>query len=537
MIKRLLDILASAFGLLVVWPALLAAAVLIKLDSKGPVLFRQRRVGRGFKTFFILKLRTMAADAPARGGAITAGGDPRVTRVGRWLRRSKLDELPQLWNVLKGEMSLVGPRPEVPEFVEKFRADYEKVLTIRPGITDLASLRYRDEEAVLASYPDPEQAYIERILPDKIALAKRYVDTASLGLDARILLQTLVKVGSFRAALPVLLGTILAASAAAASFPIGIYGVRTPERVSELSRTGFDWVHYFGPPDGAPAFLKAARREGLAVLLPQESGSSEVKNDLPAAWYISDEPEIHGTSLKELQSKEAELRKVRPGARTALALGSGAAVEKYRDVGDVLMVDWYPVPHMALDSVADQLDTAKQAAGGKPVWMILQAFDWREYAQRDPKKERIGRFPSFSEIRLMTYLSLVHGADGLFYYTLHKRGGGDLMAWPEQWQALARVVREVAALRPALERGGSVAVSETDPGVEAKSWRQLGRETVIVLNRTPISRAFPEAFLGPQWRPLFEARRDPRDLLLTSEKGPLLRPYQVLVLERRTWWR
>ncbi len=156
------------------------AAVAVRLDSRGPVLFVQQRVGRNFVPFDILKFRTMVADANRRGGQITSGNDARITRVGRWLRKLKLDELPQLINVVRGDMSLVGPRPEVPQFVALFRDDYATVLAVRPGLTDAASIKYRDEAAVLAASDDPRRAYVEQVLPDKIALARDYVQRSVL---------------------------------------------------------------------------------------------------------------------------------------------------------------------------------------------------------------------------------------------------------------------------------------------------------------------------------------------------------------------
>jgi lipopolysaccharide/colanic/teichoic acid biosynthesis glycosyltransferase len=136
----------------------------------------------------------MVHDAPQRGAAITAGDDPRITRSGRFLRRTKIDELPQLINVLKGDMSFVGPRPEVPRYVEMFHRDYEQILMVRPGITDIASLKYRDEAAVLATAKDPEQEYMTRVLPEKIELAKQYTRDASFLFDLRLIFQTLLKV-------------------------------------------------------------------------------------------------------------------------------------------------------------------------------------------------------------------------------------------------------------------------------------------------------------------------------------------------------
>jgi lipopolysaccharide/colanic/teichoic acid biosynthesis glycosyltransferase len=191
MIKRAVEFVIASAGLLILFPLFLIVAVLIKLDSNGPALFRQERVGRGFRTFRIYKFRTMVSDAPRRGSAITCGDDPRITRIGRVLRRTKIDELPQLLNVLKGEMSLVGPRPELRQYVDCFREDYSEILKVRPGITDLASLKFRDEAAVLARFPDPAESYVKWILPEKIELGKDYVRQSSLVFDFGVVVKTL----------------------------------------------------------------------------------------------------------------------------------------------------------------------------------------------------------------------------------------------------------------------------------------------------------------------------------------------------------
>lgn len=187
-LKRLLDVAVSVGALAALAPVLAAIAVGVLVDSGRPVLFRQERVGRGFRRFRMYKFRTMANGA--RGPGITVAGDRRVTRLGRVLRATKLDELPQLWNVLKGEMSLVGPRPELPEYVERFRERYERILTVRPGITDLASVRFRSEEQWLARHEEPLRAYAEEVLPAKLELAEEYVERRSLWLDVRILART-----------------------------------------------------------------------------------------------------------------------------------------------------------------------------------------------------------------------------------------------------------------------------------------------------------------------------------------------------------
>jgi len=192
--KRSSDLITAFFGLLLLWPLFVVIAVAIKMDSKGPVFFRQERIGQGLRKFMIYKFRTMVEDAAAKGSPITVGEDSRITRVGRILRRSKVDELPQLINVLLGEMSLVGPRPELPRYVDLFRRDYEEILRLRPGITDLASLKYRDESATLQLAADPEREYVTRVLPDKIALARQYVRQSSFAFDAFLVFKTLVKV-------------------------------------------------------------------------------------------------------------------------------------------------------------------------------------------------------------------------------------------------------------------------------------------------------------------------------------------------------
>jgi len=189
--KRLFDLVLSALALLTLSPLLVAVALWVKLDSPGPVFFRQERVGRSGVPFRIHKFRTMAADAPARGLPLTVGADPRITRVGAFLRRTRIDELPQFIDVLQGTMSVVGPRPEVPRYVEHYPpALRERVLAVRPGMTDPASISHIDEAALLAAAADPEREYIERILPAKLAEAANYAEHATLRADIAVLWQT-----------------------------------------------------------------------------------------------------------------------------------------------------------------------------------------------------------------------------------------------------------------------------------------------------------------------------------------------------------
>jgi lipopolysaccharide/colanic/teichoic acid biosynthesis glycosyltransferase len=191
MLKRTLDVALAALGLLLLLPALALIALAVRLGSPGPALFRQVRVGRGGRDFVLLKFRTMTVRAGSESGTFDAGDASRVTRVGRLLRATKLDELPQLWNVLRGEMALVGPRPEVRRWVEAAPGRWALVHTVRPGITDPAAIAFRHEERLLAAAADPEATYRAEILPRKLALYERYVRTRSLGGDLGILLRTL----------------------------------------------------------------------------------------------------------------------------------------------------------------------------------------------------------------------------------------------------------------------------------------------------------------------------------------------------------
>lgn len=189
--KRVFDLIASVSGLLLLSPVLAIIAVAIKAGDRGPLLFSQQRVGRDGHTFRLLKFRSMIADAERIGPALTIGTDPRITPIGRLLRRAKLDELPQLINVARGEMSLVGPRPEVPKYVAMYTPAQRRVLTLRPGITDPASMEYVREAELLAHADDPERAYIEEVMPRKLQLNLAYAETATLWSDIATILRTM----------------------------------------------------------------------------------------------------------------------------------------------------------------------------------------------------------------------------------------------------------------------------------------------------------------------------------------------------------
>lgn len=190
-VKRVFDLLGATLGLLAFAPLFIVSAVLIKLEDRGPVFFRQERVGYKGRLFFIWKFRTMVRDAENHGSLLTVGRDPRITRFGGFLRNTKLDELPQLINVLFGDMTLVGPRPEVPRYVAMYTAEQRKVLDLMPGITDPASIKFCNESETLAHSQEPELMYVKEIMPEKIRLNILYAERATVWSDMWVIIKTI----------------------------------------------------------------------------------------------------------------------------------------------------------------------------------------------------------------------------------------------------------------------------------------------------------------------------------------------------------
>jgi len=189
--KRIVDLVFASAGVVLLSPGFVLIATLIRIGDGRPVFFRQQRIGRDGVPFTMWKFRTMRPDAELHGGQLTAGQDPRITPIGRWLRSTKLDELPQLFNVLRGEMSLVGPRPEVPEYVNRYTDAQRAVLKLKPGITDPASISFRNEAALLGQAADPDEYYTNVVMPEKIKINLAYSERATSLSDLKVLLQTM----------------------------------------------------------------------------------------------------------------------------------------------------------------------------------------------------------------------------------------------------------------------------------------------------------------------------------------------------------
>lgn len=326
-------------------------------------------------------------------------------------------------------------------------------------------------------------------------------------------------------------------------FPVGIYGVTAVQQLAQLKQLGFDSIQ---TSEGNPALLSHLANEAKRLSMDMVLYPDAVKGSTFSAtarhwpvggWYLVDEPDVANWSAERLAKLNAENKAWSPKQSTTFVIGQGLAAQRYGRIGDIVMLDWYPVPHLPLESVADQIDTAYQNMPlDKPLWAVLQAFDWRDAPQRDAGKVRIGRFPYFDEIRFMSYAAIVHNAKGIYYYTLSKPGGQTLFDVPEQFQALYRVASEMKAMQPILEQGKRVAppFEIRATGLEAQGWHYRGRDYVIILNRRKDAMLrVPEELLDMKWRPLFETRRYTKELLTAAQGGWYLKPYQVMVFESR----
>lgn len=326
-------------------------------------------------------------------------------------------------------------------------------------------------------------------------------------------------------------------------FPVGIFGVRQVSEVDALAKAGFDVFVAEGDTATIRGMAMRARDHGMRLIAHpgefQRAGKAPV--GLPIdAWYAYDEPDVHGLSSATVAAGVTAVKEWDPKTPATFIIGQGAPAKKYAGIGDALMLDWYPVPHLPVGTVGDEIDKAYWYTGGRPLWFLVQSFDWRDWAQRDPKKPRIGRFPDHIELRAMSYLAVVHGAKGLFYYTLKRGDGSSLLDWPELWQATARIAREMRVMQPIFSASRRVPLPFQPQlgGIEAACWRWRGRNYLVLVNRHADKQLkVPEHLLDRSWRPLFELRRDPKELLKSFQGAHYLPPLRVLVLESRIQWR
>lgn len=323
-------------------------------------------------------------------------------------------------------------------------------------------------------------------------------------------------------------------------FPVGMFGVTSTQAAMDLAKAGFDAFQPVGVSGPENPFVQLARREGFLLLVPP-AWKPDDKPGCPAfgnvAWYLYDEPDVHGVSRAEMIERHREARLRCPNDPTALVVGDGRRARDYSGISEILMVDWYPVPHLPLESAGDHVRLTARAAQGARTWAVLQAMDWRDFPQRDPSKPKVGRFPTLEEIRFMSYDAVLNGARGVWYFAYSSGHGRDLGQAPGQLRAVEWVARELRSMAPVFGRGREVRLPfdlASGAGYAARCWTFAGRDYLVLARRgSRPSEALPPAVLAPGWRPLFEVRRDVRDLLDERSDGYHLRPYQVLVLESR----
>jgi len=318
--------------------------------------------------------------------------------------------------------------------------------------------------------------------------------------------------------------------------PLGLYAVADPAALAPIHHAGFNAIVPAAPDaEALHRLADACAMEGLALLMPPPftqtlSGHPTAEHaavEGPVlAWYLADEPDVTGMTEDQLVALDQRTKKAFPGPPTAFVVGDGGDALCYAKAADILMVDWYPVPHRPLTSVGDHVRWTVDAAKGRPVWAMIQAYDWRDQAQRNPNVPRIGRFPTTGEIRFMSYLALARGAQGLFYFQFAKPGGKTLLDFPDQWYALTLVVHELSQLASVMARGVSLpAKPGSIPGLTARAWRDAGAgEEVLVLVNESEDRAatVPPILRQDRWAPLGN----------NAAPGELVAPLSVSVLRR-----
>lgn len=318
----------------------------------------------------------------------------------------------------------------------------------------------------------------------------------------------------------------------ARDFPIGLFGVPSDAPLEEISRAGFTVVLPSATDPGPQMDLaKRAAREGLALVgFPGDAAKAHA----PAAswpvsgWYLADEPEVNNVPPAEIRRQADELRRWDPKRPAVLVVGEGRAAADYAAALDELWVDWYPVPHLPLETLGREVSVAVSSAAGKPVVAVVQAMDWRDYPQRNPHKPRVGRFPTFRELRFMAYHAVLRGAAGVYFFEFRKRSqpGKTLADYPEHWEAVRRVASELNALRPFFSSEGTML---TVGALEGRRWRHDGRELIVLLNPTQAAVPIPaDLFSGGLWT-VFEKRVAAAEAF----PGRALAPNQVAVLCRR----
>jgi hypothetical protein len=343
------------------------------------------------------------------------------------------------------------------------------------------------------------------------------------------------------APLLLVLAAVACGSPTPTQFPVGFFGVEKPEDAKRLSERGYNaFQSYRTSPEEVAAVAREAKSRGAALLVSPKAlyaTTHTAAEFFGAVWYLQDEPDIHDMDQAALKAVETKTLSWAPGSKTAFVVGDGSKAKDYPGVADAIMVDWYPVPHRPLESAGDHVRMTAEAAGGRTVWAVLQAMDWRLFMPPNPKRKNpVGRFPTAAELRFMSYDAVLNGARGVWYFTYTLPDGSTLAKTPALLSAVDSAAGEMKAMAPIFARGRPIPLPFEPPtrGWLARAWTYHGRDYLVLANRTKDRQwKVPGEALKPYWRPLFEARRDPRELLKSFNGSYYLKPYQVLVLESR----
>lgn len=324
-----------------------------------------------------------------------------------------------------------------------------------------------------------------------------------------------------------------------ADFPIGIYGVDNPEDIAIIKKAGFNCIQtYKGNPEIIKKLATEAKKQDIKLLIyPYNIINSKYEKEADAypilAWYLCDEPDIWKVSREKLTSLNEKSKKTFPNHKTAFVIGQGETEIPYYDIADILMVDWYPVPHLSLESFGENISLAKQSLkiigrDNTPLWAVVQIFDWKEYKQYRSDDNRIGRFPSKDEIRFMSYDAVFNGATGLFYFIYTSKGIPLPKSKPEQWKDIVDVIQELSFTSNIFDKGIEIKnIVDIEKPLKAKSFNYQGIKYIIIINPTSKTQRIPAIFSKSNFDVIYESNTDLKEVFDNREnKFP---PYHVFV--------
>ncbi|MCR4662401.1 MAG: hypothetical protein K5622_00755 [Endomicrobiaceae bacterium] len=330
----------------------------------------------------------------------------------------------------------------------------------------------------------------------------------------------------------------LSCSSVFAEFTLGLYGVKNPEDITKVKEAGFNCIHTYNKnPENIKALADEAAKNEIKLLvypnkiIEDNKYKTDAKSYPVKAWYLYDEPDVHNLSREKLISLNETAKKIYPDIQTAFVIGQGFTDVPYYDIADILMVDWYPVPHLPLESFGENVALAKQGLTmvgkeNKELWAVVQLFDWKEYAQYRKDSDRIGRFPKKEEIRFMSYDAIFNGATGLFYFTYYSNKKPLPEEKPKDWAKVVEVIQEMSFVGEIIDNGKEIANPlETEEPVRAKSFEYGGIKYTFLINPTSKRQKIPNLFFDPKFDVMYEKNTNLKKIARKSSNN--FPPYKV----------